>query len=315
MSDNTDRRSLAERIASPAPGRVGQATAIEQSRAVAEVLAAVERAARAPRDMAAAVERMREACRIKGLAERAFFSYRRAGSNITGSTVHLARELARVWTNVAYGLAELDRDDAAGVSQMLAFAWDLESNVRSSSVFIVPHVRDKDGSTSPLVSVRDVYENNANMGARRVREQVFAVLPKWFVDDAEQLCRQTLADGGGTPLPKRIATLTATFDERLRVSVEQLVAHVGRPVDRWTPVDVVNLEILGRSLVNGEQDVDEVFDRAGVTSDAIRAQSARGGRRNGGPAAPSAEQQPDPGAEHDPTVEPGWPGEPLDGQQ
>lgn len=309
MTEQTERRPLVERLAAGSPARVGQATAVEQSRAVAEVLASVELALRMPRDPVVAVETMRRACGIKGLAERAFFSYRRSGSNITGPTVHLARELARCFRNIAYGVAELDRDDAGGQSQVIAFAWDIEANVRSSTVFVVPHARDVDGKVKPLTSLRDVYENNANAAARRVREQIFAVLPQWYVDEAVALCRDTLTTGGGVPLERRIATLVSTFDERFRVSQAQLVEHLGRPADKWTPTDVVTLEVLGRSLTNGEQHVDEVFT-VEATSSAIREQATRSRSRRTSPdPAPGEPGNLDPGEEHDPTLEPGWPGE------
>lgn len=310
MTEQTERRPLVERLAAGSPARVGQATAVEQSRAVAEVLASVELALRMPRDPVVAVETMRRACGIKGLAERAFFSYRRLGSNITGPTVHLARELARCFRNIAYGVAELDRDDAGGQSQVIAFAWDIEANVRSSTVFVVPHARDVDGKVKPLTSLRDVYENNANAAARRVREQIFAVLPQWYVDEAVALCRDTLTTGGGVPLERRIATLVSMFDERFRVSQAQLVEHLGRPADKWTPTDVVTLEVLGRSLSNGEQHVDEVFT-VEATSSAIRQQAERSRRQQPAAAPPVVEDPPggDPGEEHDPTLEPDWPGE------
>jgi hypothetical protein len=75
---------------------------------------------------------MRESCSQKGLAERAFFRYSRGGSQITGPSVHLARELARCFGNVQYGIAELRRDDEHGESEMQAFAWDVQTNTRAT---------------------------------------------------------------------------------------------------------------------------------------------------------------------------------------
>jgi hypothetical protein len=63
------------------------------------------------------------------LANRAFYSVPNRGN---GPSVHLARELARIWGNLDYGVKELRRDDAAGESEVLAFAWDQQTNVRSS---------------------------------------------------------------------------------------------------------------------------------------------------------------------------------------
>src|SRR5262245_12533080 len=112
--DVNSNNTALDRIAAPAvptPGFLGQATAIEQSRAVAEVQAAVIVAQQRPRNVNAAVNEMRAACQQPGLAERAFFRYSRGGGQVSGATIHLARELARCWGNIQYGIAELRRDD------------------------------------------------------------------------------------------------------------------------------------------------------------------------------------------------------------
>ena len=49
---------------------------------------------------------------------------------------------ARCFGNLDYGIKELERSDALGRSEMLAFAWDIENNVRAELSFIVPHKRD-----------------------------------------------------------------------------------------------------------------------------------------------------------------------------
>jgi hypothetical protein len=247
---------------------IGQATAVEQSRAVAEVQAAVVVAQQCRRDVQLAVQQMRESCAQKALADRAFFRYSRGGSTITGASVHLARELARVWGNIQYGISELRRDDTEGISEMQAFAWDLETNTRSAAIFIVPHRRDTKSGQKALTDLRDVYENNANNGARRVREAIFAVLPPWFTEEAKELCQRTIADGGGKPLAQRIADIVRWFESR-GVRLTQLEDKLGSKRAKWEAVDVSQLEVIGRSLVNGEITVDEEFPAPRVTADDI----------------------------------------------
>jgi hypothetical protein len=207
-----------DRQAVPRATSIGQATAVEQSRAVAEVQAAVVVAQQCPRDVQFAVQQMRESCAQKALADRAFFRYSRGGSTITGPSVHLARELARVWGNIQYGISELRRDDDEKISEMQAFAWDVQTNTRSAAIFIVPHKRDTKAGQKDLTDLRDVYENNANQGARRVREAIFAVLPPWFTEEAKELCQQTIAEGGGKPLAQRIADIVRWFEARASAS-------------------------------------------------------------------------------------------------
>lgn len=253
------------------PSRVGQATAVEQSRAVAEVQAAVLVAQQMPRDVEQARDEMRRSCSEPELADRAFYRFPRGGQTVTGASIHLAREVARAWGNIDYGIAEMRRDDDLGQSEMRAWAWDQQTNSRASTTFIVPHGRDKDnGQRQPLTSLRDIYENNANMGGRRVREMIFAVLPVWLVKEAERLCRETIERGDGTPLARRVDAVVAAF-AKLDVSVARLEAKVGRARHLWTAYDVADLTVVGQSIKAGEIAVADEFpaDPERVTLDEL----------------------------------------------
>lgn len=238
--------------------RTGQGTLIEQSRAAAEVYASVLAAKQCPRDVHTAQREMEQVCGMTTLAERAFFRFPRSGAMLTGPSVHLARELARCWGNLHHGVSELRRDDGHGQSEMQAFAWDLESNARAAHIFIVPHKRDKRGGPETLVDMRDIYENNANNGARRVREAIFAVLPFWFVEQAQALCRKTLAEGGGEPLPQRINKAIQLYAE-LGIRREQLEGKLGQGSSRWTDVDVAALAVTYQSIQRGEVTKEQEF--------------------------------------------------------
>lgn len=274
----------------PANGR-SQATAIEQSRAAAEVYASVLVAHERPRDAARAIEWMKQACGQPALAERAFFRYSRGGQSITGATVQLARELARCWGNINYGVSELRRDDRAGESEMLAFAWDIETNARSSHTFIVKHLRDTKQGTKQLTDQRDIYEINANNAARRVREAIFAVLPVWFVEQAKDLCTATIKHGGGVPLPQRIAGALEKFAS-IRVTRQQLESKLDVPSTEWTEHDVAQLGVIFQSIQRGETTKDDEFPVAtGPTTEEITARAKAGGRKA---AKPDPAPEPDP---------------------
>lgn len=244
--------------AAPAPRSIGQGTAIEQSRAIAQVQAMVVVAQQCPRRVHACLSAMEEACQQIELAEKAFFRYPRAGETISGPSVHLARELARCWGNVEHGVTELRRDDHAAESEMQAFAWDLEANTRSASIFIVPHKRDTKKGVRELTDMRDIYENNANNGARRLREAIFSVLPAWFTARAIAMCEQTLAGGGGKPLAARISDAVKAF-ERYGVTPGRMEAKFGRPVAQWTGHDVALLGTIYQSIQQGTVTADEEF--------------------------------------------------------
>lgn len=265
-----------------------EATKIEQTRARAEVEAAIFVAQKFPRHVDQAVDAMRQACSQRALADRAFFRYPRSGETVTGESIHLARELARVWGNVQYGIAELDRDDSAGQSEMLAEAWDVQTNTRVRNAFIVPHARDtKRDGRKPIVELRDIYENNTNMGARRVRECIFAVLPRWFIEEAKATCRRTLADGGGKPRELVISDAIALYATR-GITRDQLQDKLGRTTDKWTDLDIAQLRIIWTSLEAGEMTIDEEFPTERVTLAEITDNAAKRRERRT-PAAPAAD--------------------------
>lgn len=276
MTGNTIQRTQVTRAVAEA-GRIGQATAVEQSRAIAEVQAAVVMAKEFPRNIDAVVAEMARACADPALAEKAFYSKPRGGEKVTGPSVHLARELMRIWGNVDFGVRELRRDDEHGQSEIQAIAWDLETNNRSSSIYIVPHARLAGGSVKKIVDLDQIYENNANNGARRLREAIYAVLPGWFVGRAEVACRETLRKGTGEPLAERAAKAVASFAAG-KVSLDRLEAKIGRRMADWTEDDVVQLGIDYQSIKRGEAKASEMFprlDQAEATADGIKAQAQR----------------------------------------
>lgn len=252
----TESKSVATFTPTPPAAAANQITQIEQSRAIAEVQAAVVVAQQCPRDMSRADGEMRDACGRKALADRAFYRVPNRGA---GPSVHLARELARIWGNVQYGVHELRRDDKSGMSEIQAFAWDVQTNTRSTRTFQVPHQRMVKGERKALVDLGDVYLNNQNIGARAVRECIFTVLPTWFTEAAEDACRITLRDGDGKPLTERIEGAVTLFAQQHGVKASQLEDKVGRKRGQWDAGDVATLSILYRSIEKGEIAVSEEF--------------------------------------------------------
>ncbi|WP_069164887.1 hypothetical protein [Nocardia altamirensis] len=261
-----------------ARAEIGQATAVEQSRAVAEVQAAVFVAQQRPRNKSVAVEEMRDATAQMAVAQKAYFRYRRGTEQVTGASIHLARELARCWGNIDYGVKELRRDDDKGESEMLAYAWDLQTNSRSATTFIVPHIRDTKQGARKLTETRDIYENNANAGARRLREMIFNVMPSWFTEEAKTNCDTTLENGGGQPLTQRIANAIKGF-EAIGVTRAQLDDKIGRPSNDWNGHDVGQLSTIYQSIKRGETSIDDEFPTPAQTQLTAEEISKAGRRR------------------------------------
>lgn len=248
-----------------AVGERSQTTQIEQARVIAEVQGAIMVAQRVPRNINAAIEEMRKVCTIEMMADRAFFAYDKGGKTISKGSIHLAREEARIWGNITYGIKELSRRDARpgelyGESEMLAYAWDLQTNARPETTFIVPHYMDlKGGKKKALTEGRAIYEHLANMGSRRLREMIFSVIPRWLTDEAEDLCRRTLENGDGkTPFKERLAT-AITVSKTWNVTPAMIEKKFGCAITQLNSSHLAELRIIFRSFKNNELSLDEAF--------------------------------------------------------
>lgn len=244
------------------PKAASQGTVVEQTRAAAEVAAAVSVARSFPRSDSTASEAMRALCSRLAVAQQAFYEVPNRGA---GMSVHIARELARIWGNLDYGVRELARDDSTGESEMSVWAWDVEQNVRSTRSFIQPHAKSlKGGGRKGLTDLNDIYLNNQNTGARAVRECIFTVLPGWFIADAEAVLKATLKNGDGTPLPERIATAIGKFADH-GVTMKQLETRLNKPNQNWTPGDIATLTRIYSTITQDGIAVTEFFKEQAVT--------------------------------------------------
>lgn len=256
--------------------------AIEASRAIAEAQGKLVIAKRFPRDEIQSYARAMQACQRAGVAEKAFYSYNRGGSVVMGPTIRFAEELARCWGNIDYGIKELSQDN--GKSEMQAYAWDLETNAMSVQNFTNPHIREVKGVQKPLTSQRDIYEINANMGARRLRARILAILPSDLVDAAIAECRKTLAGNNDIPLIDRIKNMVTDFN-KIGVTQEQIETRLGRKAETMTADDMVDFAGIYNAIKNGESKVSEWFEtppEAGELTEklnaALESEVERGGK-------------------------------------
>lgn len=221
---------------------------IESSRAIAEAQGKLVIAKRFPRNEARAFDEAMQACRRHGLADDAFWSYPRGKEVLTGSSIYLARELARIWGNIESGIRELSRKE--GVSEMQAYAWDLQTNSIVIQNFTVRHWRDTKGGGYALTDERDIYEITANQGARRLRGCIFSVLPSDLVGAAEEECKRTLAGNNEEPLKDRVRKLITAF-VKYGVTAVMIEARLGHSLDTVLPEELSDLRSIWNSLKSG----------------------------------------------------------------
>lgn len=259
-------------------------TAMVTSRQAQEVQAAMIVAKRFPRDERESNERILRACTRRSLAEDAIYEYSRGGTTITGPSIRLAECVAQSWGNIDFGYVELEQRN--GESQVMAYAWDLETNTRQTKVFTVPHKRHTQKGDYPLTDPRDIYEMVANQASRRVRSCILAIIPGDVVDSAVKQCEVTLKAGSNVPLEDRIKDMVAKFAE-YEVTPEQLRAFIGKNVEAFTEADIVRLGKVYRSLKDGVVGNDYFLTRLKEAPPAAETPQAQ---TNAEPAAAAPEQ-------------------------
>ena len=237
--------------------------AVESSRAIAEAQGKLIMAKRFPRNYVESYNKAIEACQRKGFAEKAFFSYPRAGQTVTGVTIRFAEELARVYGNLDYGIKEMSHEE--GKSEMQAYCWDLETNTISSQNFTVEHIMETRQGNRKLTSQRDIYERTANDGARRLRSRILAILPPDLVEDCVTECKKTLAGNNSVPLIDRVKQMVTGF-AKFGVSKEMIEKRLGHTVETVTANELVEYQGIYNGLKQKETTVSDWFEQPKTAS-------------------------------------------------
>lgn len=240
---------------------VSALVAIEQSRAVQEVQAALVIAKKFPRDQVAAFAKIITACKRPALAEKACYSYPRGGQVITGPSIRLAEVLIQNWGNADFGIRELERKGTSSICE--AYCWDQETNVRQTKIFEVPHERvvgkGAAKTVTRLTDPRDIYELVANNGARRLRACILGIIPGDIVEEAVRECKKTTTNGNGEPLSDRIRKTVTIFQE-IGVTQEMISKRLKHDVADCTREEVSDLLAIYNTLKDNQSKRGDFFD-------------------------------------------------------
>lgn len=245
----------------------GVGTEMMVSRQAQEVQAAMVIAKKFPRNEVESFNRIMQACKRRSLAEQAMYEYPRGTTKVTGPSIRLAEAMAQNWGNIDFGITELEQ--RSGESQVMAYAWDLETNTRQTKIFAVPHVRSTKQGNKVLTDPRDIYEMIANQGARRLRACILGVIPGDVIDAAIAQCEATLTDSnGGVPLEDLIRSSTATLQEKYGITIPMIEAYIGCNVKSFTMNDLMRLKRVYKSLEDGMAKREDCFDLSDHSQDA-----------------------------------------------
>lgn len=227
---------------------VGRASEMQSGVQAAAFLAATR-----PRDEQAARDRLHETCRRPEFAEGAEYTFDRGGTEVSGASVRLAREVARCWGNLRHGVRILALTDTD--VHLEGWCWDLESNTHVSvESRFMRLVERKAGRGTEWVrpNERQLRELVAKQGAVAVRNAILQVIPTDVVEGALAVCHHTLkAEAGKGSREDQLRALLASFAE-YEVTPGELERFVGRVSREWTKEDVVRLRQAFRAIRDGE---------------------------------------------------------------
>lgn len=245
-------------------GNINQGTvAIEASRAIAEAQGKLMIAKSFPRNYTSAFANAIEACQRLSFAEKAFYSYPRGKETVTGVTIRFAEEMARCYGNLDYGIKELSTAD--GKSEMQAYCWDLETNTISQQNFTVEHIRESKYGNTQLTSQRDIYELNANNGARRLRSRILSILPPDLVEACIEECKKTLAGDNEKPFIDKINTMVVAFG-KIGVKKEMLETRLNHTIESSSQEEYVELHGIFVSIKSKETSISDWFEQPKTAS-------------------------------------------------
>lgn len=248
----------------------GPGTAVAISQVMAEVQAQVIMAKKYPREVLKAMDQILAECDIPEFAELALYNYPRGDTRIEGPSIRMAEVLARNWGNMLSGIKEISRE--GNNSQMMAYAWDLETNRMARREFFVAHVRDtKTGGKKAVTEERDIYEVGANAGSRRERACILAVIPGHVTQAAVNRVKKTLAVKVGDPVA-RAAVMLEAFEKEFKVTKAQVERRLRHRIEAISVAEILSLGHIYNALRDGFAGPEDYFDPE-VTGDKTPPQS------------------------------------------
>jgi hypothetical protein len=216
-----------------------------------EIESAIIIALRNPRNELAGYSRLLAACERPSFADGVAYSFPRGGSTVTGPSVNLAREAARCFSNVRYGVDIVRDDDETRV--LRGWSWDMETNVKiaQDDEFKKVVQRKRDGVTQWVVpDERDLRELTNRRGAILERNCILKLIPTDWIEDAMAKAAETRRKSTSADPEAARKKLVLAFGE-IGVTVDDLEKKLGHTVAQCTPAEVDTLRTIYRSIRDG----------------------------------------------------------------
>ncbi len=220
-----------------------------------EIQSAITIAKRFPRNEDQCFQKLMKAASRASFAEDATYSFPRGDQTVTGPSVNLAREAARIWGNIRCGLSVVRDDEASRLIR--GWAWDVETNtkIEVEDDFQKLIQRRVKGSNPPrtewlIPDERDLRELTNRRGAILLRNAILQVLPKDLIEDALFACGEALSKAAGENPEGARKRLLVDFGS-INITVDQIEQKLGHPFAQSTPKELAELRGICKSITDG----------------------------------------------------------------
>lgn len=239
---------------------VGAVAAV--AREEAELKGAIVAARHFPRNEADAYARLIKSARRPSFAEGARYSFPRGGTRVEGPSVKMAREMARCWGNLRYGLRVVSMDEK--YVHIKGWALDLETNdyVEMEDKFEKLVFRKKSGWTKP--DERDLRELINRRGAICIRNAILQVMPPDVVDEMMLAVQDTMLKAAKGEVEqdreqavRRIVSAFAEFG----VKSAMIEDYLGHDLETITADELADLRGVYTAIRDGQAKAAEFFRR------------------------------------------------------
>lgn len=236
-----------------------QVLGVNEAQARAEIDIQISTAKKYPRNaMRSAETVIAVISKDKELAKSCIYSLPRAGKEINGASVHLARFLASEYGNLRVDAKIVEIGDTMVTAQAVAF--DLEKNYAIRTE-VKRRITDKKGQRYP----EDMIVVTCNAGlAIASRNAILQVIPVTVVDKVFKACQKAIVGDMSTEqlmLKRRKEVLDGFLNIYNVTEVEILALLELETANQIKEPQILTLVGLGQALKDGDTTVTEAFGR------------------------------------------------------
>lgn len=260
--ENLPALSGGEMVATDTPENMGLELAKAESQS--EIYYAVLMSKKFPRNEVKLQASILTACDNETFAEGAYYSFKRGSKKnektgewenniVSGPSIRMAREAARVWQNIRTGFVIThDDDESRGI---VGYAWDVENNVRFTSAdFFKKLIMRKTKADQPpepkTADERELRELTNRRASILIRNNILSLFPAYFIDAAVETCKRTAAGGSKTDIKERIVLMQRAFG-KIGISGEALSKYLGKPLQGCDREELANLRGIHEAIRDG----------------------------------------------------------------